>query len=880
MSEQQNDHMRMCHHQTSTSPLRQGHEVDQMKEPVLQFLHKVDSGPVLESAPTSQKLIDLSSPSVLERNLDSKSFRQSPSISMQIKSSHRKRELSPSNFTWQRSVRSQKVSETRASNELNQLSTPVVLEREEEMSMVKEPEDSTPMFLLEETTRHLQGQKVMDQGRKENCVRQTCPGVDEKEILSPRIQAALNQPISSGSSTVTSNQPSCILNSHLSHREESPCQNGSISSKEKPLTSTRSYRRSIAFLLIRRERLALEIQRLALAALKRRERLKLVPNGLRPGDQRRKQLPSSSSIGNESWQNMATTSKDSLPPNDQRLMGRSSSLTRVSETRLEEDKSFYSPTISTSLHYTLPHCRTTVLNTIEDVEEEEESQEARKMKCASALTGKQVVDSQIRPVNTCIPVWDVVNRVMGGPVVPDQSEDEILGVRPKYLRYNLWPLDSDPKLTAAAWTETAIPLKRPSLSEFNNSEACRTIADHPDLFKIITPINVSKLRSLTAAHPNRLFVESVLEGLSNGFWPWANTSLEGYPVTHDESRPLRLSPEKEEFLLNQIQHERDLGRISPSFGQELLPGMYCMPNFVVPKPHGNGWRLLNDFSAGLFSLNSMVDRREITGYPLDNLSHLGELLLRKRKEKPEVKLVVWKSDVSEAYQICPMHKLWQIKQVVRVNGELSVDHVNVFGGSSSGPIFISVNSLVAWVARFEKLIESLVYVDDSFGIEESGKMKFYAHYNQWFPAQQACLLELWDEIGFPHQLKKQLFGSVLTVLGIEVDSELLTFSLPKESKDRLSEGLSAWSNKGVRKNVREWQQVAGWMNWVFNVFPLLRPSLNGLYDKLKGKRMEARIWANTSIREDLLWAKGKLDESSGVSDAAAVSANSQPSRAG
>ena len=195
---------------------------------------------------------------------------------------------------------------------------------------------------------------------------------------------------------------------------------------------------------------------------------------------------------------------------------------------------------------------------------------------------------------------------------------------------------------------------------------------------------------------------------------------------------------------------------------------------------------------------------------------------------------------------------------------LSVDRVNVFGGSSSGPIFISVNSLVAWVAQFERLIESLVYVDDSFGIEESGKMKFYSPYNHWFPTQQTCLLELWDELGIPHKLKKQIFGSELEVLGIEVNADSLTFTLPKESKDRLSEELLAWSNKGVRKKVKEWQQIAGWLNWTFNVFPLLRPSLNGVYDKLKGKEQDARVWANTNIREDLLWAKARLDELSGV----------------
>ena len=503
-------------------------------------------------------------------------------------------------------------------------------------------------------------------------------------------------------------------------------------------------------------------------------------------------------------------------------------------------------------------------STIEVAEEEGVGQETRKMKSVSVSTVKQDAASQTQPASINTRVWDVENLVMGELAVPEQSEGVVFGMKPKYLRHNLWSIDSDPLMTTAYWTETARPLSSPSPSEFTNVLACQTINSHPDLFKIVTPINVMKLRELTSSHPNRPFVESVLNGLTNGFWPWANTSLVGYPVTHDESKPLKLSPEKEEFLRDQIQHEREMGRMSSTFGRDLLPGMYCMPTYVVPKPRASGWRLVNDFSAGHFSLNSMVDRQFITGFPLDNLTHLGEILLRRKRENPDMKLVVWKSDVSEAYRICLMHKLWQIKQVIRVNDDLSVDRVNVFGGSSLGPIFISVNSLVAWVARFERLIESLVYVDDSFGVEESGRMKFYTPYDRWFPTQQACLLELWDELGVPHKLKKQVFGSNLEVLGIEVNAESLTFTLPKESKDRLSEELLAWSCKGVRKKVKEWQQIAGWLNWTFNVFPLLRPSLNGVYDKLKGKGQDARVWANTNIREDLLWAKAKLDESSGV----------------
>ena len=78
MSKQRNGCMRMRRCQSSTPLLRQDREVDQMKELVLQFPDKVDLGPALEFISTSQKLVVSSSPFVLEKNLNSKSFHQSP----------------------------------------------------------------------------------------------------------------------------------------------------------------------------------------------------------------------------------------------------------------------------------------------------------------------------------------------------------------------------------------------------------------------------------------------------------------------------------------------------------------------------------------------------------------------------------------------------------------------------------------------------------------------------------------------------------------------------------------------------------------------------------------------------------------------------------
>jgi len=61
---------------------------------------------------------------------------------------------------------------------------------------------------------------------------------------------------------------------------------------------------------------------------------------------------------------------------------------------------------------------------------------------------------------------------------------------------------------------------------------------------------------------------------------------------------------------------------------------------------------------------------------------LSELSMPSHPANPEVQsLVLWKSDVAAAYHQMPMHPLWQLKQVVNIDGRFSINRCNNLVGA-------------------------------------------------------------------------------------------------------------------------------------------------------------------------------------------------------
>lgn len=457
----------------------------------------------------------------------------------------------------------------------------------------------------------------------------------------------------------TSLPPSDTSDSRLAHRLAYPPPNGNASSKESVSTSISSSPLAVALQLMWREQLALETQRSALEWLNQNKRSKCPRSGCRLGASLLEQPRSLFPIALKSFKNMETTSTLNSTPGHLQSMRELSCTTSPCATKSREVNLSHCSTLIDSCNYIPPSSYLEVENPLAstqvDGSQERLAPPPPNQMCAIAPTRSKAAASKKVIVDTATSASNV-----GDQDTRDCSAHNLfsvgLGTRPAYLRYNVWPDAPNLSPTAADWTESARPLMRPPAEEFKNANAMRTIEDHQELFKIVTPIKVDVFESLLVNHPNQPFVRSVCDGLCFSFWPWAHTTGPTTPITHDESRPTPTDPAKAAFLRDQLLLEQSKGHFSDSFGPDLLPGMFCMPAYPVPKPNGTDMRLVTDHSAGKFPLNGLIDHERVTGYPLDNMSHLGEMLIHFRSasdnegsDNEPSKLVMWKSDVAEAY---------------------------------------------------------------------------------------------------------------------------------------------------------------------------------------------------------------------------------------
>ncbi|KAJ7227031.1 hypothetical protein GGX14DRAFT_332966, partial [Mycena pura] len=157
-----------------------------------------------------------------------------------------------------------------------------------------------------------------------------------------------------------------------------------------------------------------------------------------------------------------------------------------------------------------------------------------------------------------------------------------------------------------------------------------------------------------------------------------------------------------------------------------------------------------------------------------------------------------------------------------------------------------------------------VYMDDFFGWDFLNDLIFYRGKHR--PRRQVLLLIMWEFVGCPWQDRKQEHGVTLKIIGFWLDATLGSISLSPESiADIIAKVDTFISCPDRQPPLRDWQKLAGLLNWALNVLPWARPALTELYRKMKGKvHANAKVFLNREVIEDLTWLSSAVRDCIGV----------------
>lgn len=451
-----------------------------------------------------------------------------------------------------------------------------------------------------------------------------------------------------------------------------------------------------------------------------------------------------------------------------------------------------------------------------------------------------------------------MNKAFEGPrrLLEKRKANEDVAL-PKFRRGYGW---SDSKNTfispAAHYSLTASPLPRPPSHLLDDSRIKLALNAYQNHIKVETPFNVPELERLLVNHPNQALVESVLWGLQNGFWPldegeWdfeKDGRMENYPADEEDLEAIRAFRDK----------ELDAKRWSEPI-PELLAGMQVSPLFVNHRDPTKP-RVITDHSAS--GLNEGIPKAEAK-VRYDDMHDFGQTLHDIHLLFPNRTFILYKSDVASAFLNLPAHPLWQLRQIVIVDGKMHIVYRLVFGSRASPRIWCALSSLLCWIAIHKFDIDGIfVYMDDYYGWEFAENLVEF--HGQLRPQRQVTLLKFWDQISCPYDDKKQVHGSPLKIIGFWVDINHGTITIPPSS---IADGIKAITTflSTRRAPLREWSKLAGHLNWILNVFPIARPALTEMYRKMSGKtRPNGYIFLNREVITDLTWFRDVLPQATGV----------------
>ncbi|XP_029927907.1 uncharacterized protein LOC115373572 [Myripristis murdjan] len=389
------------------------------------------------------------------------------------------------------------------------------------------------------------------------------------------------------------------------------------------------------------------------------------------------------------------------------------------------------------------------------------------------------------------------------------------------------------------------------------SQVSPSAAESPwfkDLLKIhpSTPINVPALASELSSHPDSVFVDHLLSGLSQGFRVGVVSSLSSSYV----SKNLQSAIQEPDLVSQLLKKELDKGYLIGPFNSSPFPVFRTSPVGIATRKYSGKKRLIVDLSAPrsgpVPSINSLIPPAPFSLHysTVDNAIKLIKLSGQG----------AWlsKADITDAFKICPIHpSQWHLFGL-KWESKLYFAVRLTFGCRSSPSIFNQVSEALCWIFLNRVRVPSLLHFLDDFLLIDP------PHDNSGSSLSKLKLL--FQYLGVPLSDEKTSGPATrLEFLGITLDTVEMKASLPAEKLERIREIThSVTAYQEITK--QQMLSLLGHLNFAMRVVPQGRSFISRLLDMAASvPNLRDKILLDDGCRSDLKFWSHLLNHWNGVS---------------
>lgn len=359
-----------------------------------------------------------------------------------------------------------------------------------------------------------------------------------------------------------------------------------------------------------------------------------------------------------------------------------------------------------------------------------------------------------------------------------------------------------------------------------------------ELLRAHTPLQRTQFLRELEHHPDKAWVSWLLHAIDHG----VAIGYDG-PRRPRETRNLASAAAHPEAIDKELHKELAAARVLGPYAEPPLPRLQCSGLGVVPKKSGK-WRVIMHLSAPAgASVNDYIPRDQFS-LQYASVDDAIQLVLR---HGPGALMA--KVDLQSAFRMVPVRRQdWELLGF-KWQGAYYVDTCLPFGLRSAPFLFNQFALALHWILKHNYGIDTIQYLDDYFlsGPPSSPLCMHAVH----------TMLALCKRLGIPVAFDK-LDGpsTIITFLGIELDSEQQVVRLPAAKLEELRSELDTWLRDHTSRSVskRDLLSIIGKLAFAARVVPAGRLFLRRLIDlSTTARHLHHHIRLNKASRADLQW---------------------------